>query len=123
MKKTAAFFKISFFSFFLFLMNTTGLFAMTRLYFEREDSLMLKIVVLIGGMAVAILVCAKIIYPELVGKGMNPFKAKNIFNVTVYSFLVLLYGITFHTMIDILYLSIALGVIMIVWMLIAIVKN
>lgn len=123
MKKILAFLKNSFIISFLFILNTKGLFAMSRLYFEKEDSLMLKVLVLIGGMMLGILITAKIIYPELVAKGMNPFKAKNIFNVTVYSFFVLLYGITFHTMINILYLSIALGIIMLAWMLIAIIKN
>ncbi|MCU0286463.1 MAG: hypothetical protein MUF15_08685 [Acidobacteria bacterium] len=115
--------KISLIGIFALFVQTGHLFSMTQLYFESEDSLVVKVLVLLIGMALGILITAKIIYPQLLEHEMNPFKARNIFNATIYSIFVLLYGITFHATIDILYLSIALGVAMIIWMLIAIIKN
>lgn len=123
MKKMAQFLKkISLAGLFLFMVHTNPLFSMAQLYLERDDSLTLKILVLLGGMVFFIII-AWIIYSQLLEAEMNPFKARNIFNATIYAFFVLLFGITFHATINILYLSIALGVIMIVWMLIAIIKN
>ncbi len=115
--------KISLIGIFALFVQTGQLFSMTQLYFEKEDSLVFKVLVLLIGMALGILITAKIIYPQLLEHEMNPFKARNIFNATIYSIFVLLYGITFHSTIDILYLSIALGVAMIIWMLIAIIKK
>jgi hypothetical protein len=117
------FLKISGLGLFLFGFNAQYLFPMARFYFEKEDSLVVKLLVLVIGMALGMLVTAKAIYPQLLEEGMNPFKARNIYYVTVYSFFVLLFGITFHTTLDILFVSIALGVIMVVWMLIAILKK
>jgi hypothetical protein len=108
---------------FLFVAGSTPLFPMAQLYFEKEDSLVTKVLVLLIGMALGVLITAKVIYPQLLEHEMNPFKARNIFNATIYAIFVLLYGITFHATINILYLSIALGVIMIIWMLIAIIKK
>ena len=123
MKKARNFLKISGIGLFIFTLNSSSLFSMPRLYFEKEDLLLVKILVLFIGMVVAWWVTAKGIYPQLLTKAMDPFKARNIFNATVFAFFVLLYGITFHTMVDILYFSIAVGVIMIAWMFIAIIKN
>lgn len=122
MKKTN-FLKISLLGLFLFGFNAQYLFPMARFYFEKDDSLVVKLLVLVIGMALGMVVTAKAIYPQLLEEGMNPFKARNIYYVTVYSFFVLLFGITFHTTLDILFVSIALGVIMVVWMLIAILKK
>lgn len=121
--KKMNFLKISLMGFFLFGLNTHYLFPMARFYFEKDDSLVVKILVLVVGMALSVLVIAKAIYPQLLEEGMNPFKARNIFYATVYSFFVLLFGITFHTTLNVLYVSIALGVIMVVWMLVAILKK
>jgi hypothetical protein len=115
--------KISIIGLFVFFIQTGQLFPMTQLYFENEDSLVVKVLVLLIGMGLGILITSKIIYPQLLEHEMNPFKARNIFNATIYSIFVLLFGITFHATINILYLSIALGVAMIIWMLIAIIKN
>jgi len=122
MKKTN-FLKISGLGLFLFGFNAQYLFPMARFYFEKDDSLVVKLLVLVIGMALGMVVTAKAIYPQLLEEGLNPFKARNIYYVTVYSFFVLLFGITFHTTLDILFVSIALGVIMVVWMLIAILKK
>ena len=115
--------KISLIGLFVLFVHTNPLFSMTQLYFEKEDSLVVKVLVLLIGMGLGILITAKVIYPQLLEHEMNPFKARNIFNATIYAIFVLLYGITFHATINILYLSIALGVVMIIWMLIAIIKN
>lgn len=122
-KKMENFFKISSVSLFLLVLNSQYLFSMAGMYFEKDDSLVVKILVFIIGMALFVLITAKFIYPQLLEEGMNPFKARNIFYATTYSFFVLLFGITFHTTLDILYISIVLGVVMIVWMLIAIIKK
>lgn len=123
MKKVGNFLKVSTIGIFLFVFTSPGLFSMARLYFEKEDPLVVKVLVLIIGMIIGILITAKIIYPQLIESDMNPFKARNIFNATVYSFFVLFYSITLHTLLDILFVSIALGVVMIIWMLVAIIKN
>lgn len=122
-KKMENFFKISSVSLFFLVLNSQYLFSMAGMYFEKDDSLVVKILVFIIGMALFVLITAKFIYPQLLEEGMNPFKARNIFYATTYSFFVLLFGITFHTTLDILYISIVLGMVMIVWMLIAIIKN
>lgn len=108
---------------YLFMLNDRPLYSMARLYFEKDDSLIVKVIVLLVGMTAGILASARLIYPRLLETEMNPFKARNIFNATVFAFLVLWYGITFHTTVDILFFSIALGVIMVVWMLAAIIKS
>ncbi|UCH94780.1 MAG: hypothetical protein JSV88_31595 [Candidatus Aminicenantes bacterium] len=123
MKRAGKFLTTSAMGIFLFLLTRSELYPMVRLYFEKEDNLVVKLLVLIIGMIVGILITAKIIYPQLIESDMNPFKARNIFNATIYSFLVLFYGITLHTLLDILYVSIALGVVMIIWMLVAVIKD
>lgn len=122
-KKVAAFSRNSLVGVLLLIFTDRSLYGMTRLYFEKDESLMMKILVLLVGMVAAILISARVIYPQLLETGMDPFKARNIFNATVFAFLVLLFGITFHATIDILYFSIALGVIMIVWMLAAVIRK
>ena len=123
MKRVGNFLKISAIGTFLFLLTRSELYPMVRLYFEKEDNLVVKVLVLIIGMMVGILITAKIIYPQLIESDMNPFKARNIFNATIFSFFVLFYGITLHTLLDILYVSIALGVVVIIWMLVAVIKD
>jgi len=95
---------------------------MPRLYLESDDLLLKKILVfiIIGGLGALV---ARLIYPRLLEKAMNPFKAKRIFNATLFSFLVLGYGVTFHTTLDILFFSIALGVTMIASMIVATIKS
>ncbi|MGD2089974.1 MAG: hypothetical protein PVH61_27605 [Candidatus Aminicenantes bacterium] len=122
-KKVGAFSRTVLVGVLLLVLNDRALYSMTRLYFEKDESLLMKILVLLVGMVVAILISAKVIYPQLLETEMDPFKARNIFHATVFAFLVLLFGITFHATIDILYFSIALWVIMIVWMLAAVIKK
>ncbi|MCI0470666.1 MAG: hypothetical protein L0Y73_03305 [Candidatus Aminicenantes bacterium] len=122
MKTITSFSRIKAIIFLSLLCSSSALFSMPRLYFESDDLLLKKILVfiIIGGLGALV---ARVIYPRLLEKGMSPFKARRIFNATLFSFLVLGYGITFHTTVDILFLSIALGVAMIASMFVAILKS
>ncbi len=122
MKRVTNFFRISMSGLFLFILCSGSLSAMPRLYLEMEDLLLLKIIVMLIGILAGWFI-SRIIYPFLLEKGTDPFKARNIFNATAFAVIVLAYGISFHTTVNILFFSIALGIISIVWMGVAIIKN